>query len=87
MWRNASVCTSTKSCACFVANPRNRPAFDRGHAVREQIRRSLIEHDPLALPLTAKALRTRLCPWLAERTVAWHIRQIRLEAEEAEVLE
>jgi len=64
-----------------VTGPRNRKALERSQEVREEIRRMLLEHPPLAPPLTAKEVRTRLgarAPSL--RAVQWHVQAIRVGA-------
>jgi hypothetical protein len=43
-----------------VTAPRNRVAYARGQRIRAEIRAILLEHPPLAPPLTAKALARRV---------------------------
>lgn len=58
---------------------RNRRAHARSEALDEEIRAILTSHDPLAPPITAKAVQVLLkCSPLPEvRTVQWHIHRIR----------
>jgi hypothetical protein len=66
-----------------VTGPRNVKAFRRGQALRGEIRALLEQQPPLAPPLAAKDILRRLTrrPLPAERTVRWHVAQIRLQAE------
>jgi repressor of nif and glnA expression len=52
-------------------------AVERSQALREEIRRVLIEHPPLSPPLTAKHVQPRLSRQVALRTVRWHLRALR----------
>jgi hypothetical protein len=70
-----------------MSGPRNKPAWERGQAIRAEIRAILLEHPPLAPPLTAKALAARLTyrPAPSERCIRWHVAAIRTEYELAEL--
>jgi hypothetical protein len=59
--------------------PRNVAAYERGQVIRQEIRGLLQHHSPTAPPLTAKQIIPQLSRSLAERTVQWHLRQIRRE--------
>jgi hypothetical protein len=63
-----------------VSGPRNRQAFARGQALRAEIRALLEQHPKLATPLTAREILARLSRRTSERTVQWHMRAIRDEA-------
>jgi hypothetical protein len=69
------------------AGPRNRAAYARGQRIRAEIRAILLEHPPLAPPLTAKAIAIRLTrrPVPSERCIRWHVAAIRMEYELAEL--
>ena len=60
-----------------MSGPRNREAFERGQALRAEIRALLERHSPLARPLTAREILARLSRRASERTVRWHVAQIR----------
>jgi hypothetical protein len=62
-----------------VSGPRNRRGFERGRARRAQIEAILAQHPPLARPLTAREILARLTcqPLPSERTVQWHMQEIR----------
>jgi hypothetical protein len=62
---------------------RNARAFARGQALRAEIRTLLEQHPPLMPPLAAKDIRRCLTrrPLPADRTIRWHVAQIRLQAE------
>jgi hypothetical protein len=61
-------------------------AFRRARRLRAKIRALLEAHPPLLPPLSAKEIRARLAPPRpALRTVQWHVRQIRLAAELADL--
>lgn len=63
-----------------MSGPRNRPGKARGDALRQQICALLEKQSPLAAPLKAREIHTRLnCPQ-AVRTVQWHLQQIRCAA-------
>jgi hypothetical protein len=66
-----------------VSPPRNRQAFDRGQALRAEIRALLERHSPLARPLTARDILARLKGGAlpSERTVQWHMQAIRASAD------
>jgi hypothetical protein len=61
------------------ASPRNRAAYEQGQLVRQEIRGLLERHPPTAPPLRAKQIIPQLSRPLSERTVQWHLRNIRLE--------
>lgn len=60
-----------------MTGPRNRASYDRGQAIRAEIYALLERHPATALPLTWKQIRPQLSRPLAERTIQWHLRQIR----------
>jgi hypothetical protein len=60
-----------------VTLPRNPGAVERSQALREEIRRALLEHPPLAPPLTAKHLQPRLSRCISLRTIRWHMHALR----------
>jgi len=64
-----------------MSTPRNRQAFERGQALRAEIRALLEQHSPLARPLTARNILGRLSRRVSERQVQWHMQVIRDEAE------
>lgn len=65
-----------------MSGPRNLKAVRRAQRLRAKIRALLEERPPLLPPLSDKEIRSRLAPPRpALRTVQWHVRQIRLEAE------
>jgi hypothetical protein len=61
-----------------MSGPRNREAFARGQALRAEICAMLEARPPLARPLTARAIRSRLAcrPLPSLRTVQWHLQAI-----------
>lgn len=66
-----------------MSGPRNRKLHRQGLVVHRAIREILAAHSPLARPLTAKAINTRLPPRLrrSESGIRRHVRAIRDEAE------
>jgi hypothetical protein len=56
-------------------------AFERGRALRAEIRAMLLAHPPTAAPLTGKHILPRLkhSPRPSLRTVQWHLHAIRSE--------
>ena len=61
------------------ASPRNRAKYEQGQLIRQEIRGLLERHPATAPPLTAKQIIPQLNRPLSERTVQWHLRNIRLE--------
>jgi len=61
--------------------PRNRGLFEKGQALREQIRAMLMAHAPGLPPLTAKVVQVRLTrvPAPSLRAIRWHMNAIRAE--------
>jgi len=66
-----------------MSGPRNLRAYKRGQRLRAEIRNILASHPPLLPPLSARDIlkRIRRRPLPSERTVCWHVTQIRLQAE------
>ena len=58
-----------------VVKPRNRVLYDQGQVLRAEIRAMMIEHSPVAAPLTAKHIQARLMrtPPPSLRTIQWHV--------------
>jgi hypothetical protein len=67
-----------------MSGPRNPKAYAEGRAVHAAVIAILAARPPLAAPLTAKAINTRLPPHLrrSESAIREHVREIRREAEE-----
>ena len=59
--------------------PRNKLLYAQGRALRDEILALLLRHSPLAAPLTAKLIQSRLTrtPLPSLRTIQWHIQAIR----------
>lgn len=55
---------------------RNLKALADSQVTREEIRRLLLTHHPLAPPLTAKEIVPKLARQIAPSTVHWHLRAI-----------
>lgn len=67
-----------------MSAPRNLRAYERGQALRNEIRVILESRSQLQPPLTARAILKLLeCrrPMPSERTVQWHVTQLRLQEE------
>lgn len=64
-----------------MSGPRNRIAWERGRALRAEIRAILSAHPPTAAPLSGKAILRRLqrFPLPSLRTVQWHMEAIHAE--------
>lgn len=61
-----------------MSGPRNRIAYERGQALRAEIRAILAAHPPMAAPLTAKRIQRQLTrsPPPSLRTIWWHVAAI-----------
>jgi len=64
-----------------MSGPRNRLAWERGHALRSRIRTILLAHPPTATPLSGKQVLRQLnqLPEPKLRTVQWHMAMIHAE--------
>lgn len=60
-------------------SPRNRIAFERGQAIREEIRAQLERQPSIEKSPEAKQIQPLLSRRLSERTIQWHTQQIRKE--------
>jgi hypothetical protein len=62
---------------------RNRAGQERGQAARAEIRRIMLAHAAGAKSLTAKEIARQLTRSLSDRTIQWHMQEIRREFDNA----